>query len=280
MNRKIQFALAMNMPSVSNRVELNSWKTSIPINSIITESHESGHYFLDLVTNKKDDVWNFQTMIGFESGKLLCIHRWKIWWAIPRIIPKYQSEANIPPETHLLLGMLSTGNYLLLLPLIDQHMGFSLEGGSNNSLSNKDVLTINGHENSNSDSGSKGEMLSRRALIISEGDNLYSLLRTAFYLAKSHLHLQLDANIGNQHYRAPTQSKFLINSNYLNNRFKFNRGKGPMFIDNLGWCSWDSFYTDLSTSDILDGLASFKDTGIQPRFMVNSIIIYQCYLHF
>lgn len=33
---------------------------------------------------------------------------------------------------------------------------------------------------------------------------------------------------------------------------------GPGFVDHFGWCTWDSFYTDLSPQRVLGGLDSFN----------------------
>jgi raffinose synthase len=39
-------------------------------------------------------------------------------------------------------------------------------------------------------------------------------------------------------------------------------------VDYFGWCTWDSFYTDLSVRRVIGGLESFKGTGVVPRFMI------------
>lgn len=46
------------------------------------------------------------------------------------------------------------------------------------------------------------------------------------------------------------------------------RGLGPSFADYFGWCTWDSFYTDLSSNRVLSGLESFRGTGVRPRFLI------------
>ena len=35
-----------------------------------------------------------------------------------------------------------------------------------------------------------------------------------------------------------------------------------------GWCTWDSFYTDLTPDGVLGGLASFRGVGVTPRFLI------------
>ena len=46
------------------------------------------------------------------------------------------------------------------------------------------------------------------------------------------------------------------------------RGLGPSFTDYFGWCTWDSYYTDLSANQIVRGLESFRPTGVTPRFLI------------
>lgn len=51
-------------------------------------------------------------------------------------------------------------------------------------------------------------------------------------------------------------------------RFQLRCGIGPSFANELGWCTWDSFYTGLSNPRVLGGLKSFRDTDVQPRFLI------------
>ena len=39
-------------------------------------------------------------------------------------------------------------------------------------------------------------------------------------------------------------------------------------MDYLGWCTWDSFYTDLTIDKVITGLKSFMTTGVTPRFII------------
>ncbi|KAK1388973.1 hypothetical protein POM88_017151 [Heracleum sosnowskyi] len=44
--------------------------------------------------------------------------------------------------------------------------------------------------------------------------------------------------------------------------------KLPIFIDWFSWCTWDAFYTDVTTKGVKDGLKSFYEGGIPPRFLI------------
>lgn len=51
--------------------------------------------------------------------------------------------------------------------------------------------------------------------------------------------------------------------------FKLAKDKRvPAFVDWFGWCTWDAFYQEVSAEKVLDGLKSFKEGGLSPKFMI------------
>jgi raffinose synthase len=44
--------------------------------------------------------------------------------------------------------------------------------------------------------------------------------------------------------------------------------KVPAFVDYLGWCSWDAFYSKVDERKFLSALKSFRDGGIRPGFVI------------
>lgn len=42
----------------------------------------------------------------------------------------------------------------------------------------------------------------------------------------------------------------------------------PEIANYLGWCTWDAFYHDVSAQGIANGLQSFKQAGVQPRWII------------
>jgi len=44
--------------------------------------------------------------------------------------------------------------------------------------------------------------------------------------------------------------------------------KAPAFADRFGWCTWDAFYQEVSHEKVREGLQSFRDGGVEPRFLI------------
>lgn len=42
----------------------------------------------------------------------------------------------------------------------------------------------------------------------------------------------------------------------------------PAIASDLGWCTWDAFYHDVSAQGIAAGLQSLSQDGVQPRWII------------
>ena len=42
----------------------------------------------------------------------------------------------------------------------------------------------------------------------------------------------------------------------------------PDFVEHIGWCTWDAFYTDVTQENTLEGLSKFREAGITPGFVI------------
>ena len=42
----------------------------------------------------------------------------------------------------------------------------------------------------------------------------------------------------------------------------------PDFVDNFGWCTWNSFYRNVTPDKVREGLATFAKGGVEPRFLI------------
>ena len=232
------------------------------------------------------------------------------------------------------------GSFLLLLPVIDQNMGFSMEGsvsyqtgtdaytdttkGSNflvihgqdisegnlnvSTGSNRDTSEIHlssGKGESTGSNGREGGDKNRKAVLVSVGTDVYTLISQSMAIVKMHLRDQLDLPSANKirgSVKENTQNDALSNisddpliadrnenhveidlqkreekgegkgekkvNRKLSLKMSRTRALGPSFANYFGWCTWDSFYTDLSTNRVIQGLKSFKRTGVTPRFLI------------
>ena len=136
---------------------------------------------------------------------------------------------------------------------------------------------------------------SRRAVLVSAGTDAYSLISQSMAVVKKHLRDQL--NPLSEHQKSETvqiktQKDALPNTDNKpvieekkntdtadidaeidqlkggSYRMGRTRALGPSFSNYFGWCTWDSFYTDLSSNRVIRGLESFKSTGVTPRFLI------------
>lgn len=259
---------------------------------LVAEREEVESAFVDLVIHSTSVVnnatherqWAFNGPLGYQPDRLLAIHRWKIWWAIPKLLKGSRGELGSPAQTYLLLGQLADvkGAYLAVLPLVDHNMGFSLEAVEGRGL------VINGHDNSPKGElelqrqlqldSARGRLTKRRALLVTRGADPLLLVRRSFKILKEYMRRQLgvvrsEASGGGGYADFQEQLRNELDAlqqaqGMAMRRDLWSRGPGPAFADVLGWCTWDSFYTDLSTGVVLRGLASFNATGVTPRFVI------------
>ena len=52
-------------------------------------------------------------------------------------------------------------------------------------------------------------------------------------------------------------------------RFRLRAAKSvPAFVDQLGWCTWDAFYQEVSADKVLEGLQTFADRDVPIRYVI------------
>lgn len=137
---------------------------------------------------------------------------------------------DVPAETQFLLGELSAGGWLLYVPLIDDPWRFSLRGHPGGWL---ELLAETGDPHL----GGQGGL----ALFLALGEDPFALLADGA--------------------RSVAQK--------LGPRCRLRQDKPlPELCDSFGWCTWDAFYQDVSASAVREGLASFQQLGVQPRFVI------------
>lgn len=67
--------------------------------------------FIDIVV-KKQQVWSFTDHLDLKKGHALCLHRWKIWWSIPKLLKSKCPEDDVPPETYFLLSQFQVTTFV------------------------------------------------------------------------------------------------------------------------------------------------------------------------
>lgn len=136
--------------------------------------------------------------------------------------------AAVPPETQWLLFRRNTGEYVLLVPLVDGALRFCLAGGDRGL-----ILWA--------DSGDR--TVRRRAGIgayLAAGDDPYRLLADGAAAVQNRLKL------GRLRSEKPL----------------------PDFVDSFGWCTWNAFYREVSADKVRLGLKAFREAGVLPKFLI------------
>jgi raffinose synthase len=137
---------------------------------------------------------------------------------------------DVPAETQFFLAELGgSSTWLLLVPLIDDPWRFSLRGRPDGAL---ELLAETGDPHL---AGSGG-----LALFVAASEDPFALLERGARAVQRRLAT------------GPLRSDKPL----------------PAFVDHLGWCTWDAFYTDVSAAKVLAGLEQFRAAGVAPRFII------------
>jgi raffinose synthase len=139
-----------------------------------------------------------------------------------------RAPADVKLETQWLLAETGTGDCVMLVPLMDGAFCFTLSGEANG-------LKLTGETADPAVTGKGGV-----ALFVSVGRDPYATS---------------DA-------RARAVIKWLGTG-------KLRRDKPlPDFVDYFGWCTWYSFYREVSADKVRTGLASFAAGNVEPRLLI------------
>ncbi|PIN24128.1 Galactinol--sucrose galactosyltransferase [Handroanthus impetiginosus] len=176
----------------------------------------------------------------------MCLFIAKIWWMIPRV---GTSASEIPMETQMVLleageeSVLSMADeetpaeptaenkfYILVLPVLDGSFRTTLQGTSSNELQ---FCYESGDPEVQTSEALEG-------VFVNSGDNPFELIKDSIKILAKH------------------KGTF----SHLENK------KSPAHLDWFGWCTWDAFYTEVSPNGIKEGLQSFKDGGVSPKFLI------------
>jgi raffinose synthase len=135
---------------------------------------------------------------------------------------------DVPADTQLLFLELASGEAALIAPLLGEPFRVSLRGSG-------DGLLVVG------DSGDP-TVLGTDALLayVASGRELHELIHAAS--------AEVAARLGTVRLRRDQTP--------------------PDFVEQLGWCTWDAFYQDVSHEKVKEGLESFREGGVSPGFLI------------
>ncbi|KAF8399811.1 hypothetical protein HHK36_015682 [Tetracentron sinense] len=214
--------------------------TDVPA-KVVSSPASSGSAFIGATSTTPSSRHVF-TLGVLQGYKLMCLHRFKIWWMIPGV---GKSGSDIPIETQMLLleaeedsalhdenAEPTTENtfYILLLPVLEGQFRSSLQGNSSNELQfcvesgDPDVQTSQALE----------------SIFINSGDNPFELMKSSIKILEKHM------------------GTF----SHLDNK------KIPAHLDWFGWCTWDAFYTEVDPQRIKEGLERLSEGGFPPKFLI------------
>ena len=159
----------------------------------------------------------------------------KRWAAIGTFADPYWNRVrhgvnleDIPANTQFLLWERETGGYGILLPLLSGDHVNSLQGAKGGVR----LVAASGRNNST-------EKLPALAYAAT-GSDIYALVDRSLQAIVEQA----------QSFKLRGQKKV------------------PAFVDYLGWCSWDAFYSKVDESKFLSAIGSFQKGGIKPGFVI------------
>ncbi|XP_011086999.1 probable galactinol--sucrose galactosyltransferase 2 [Sesamum indicum] len=218
--------------------------TGVPENVVVSPA-SAGSAFIgaNSTTLSSHHVFNLGVL---EDCKFMCLFLAKIWWMIPRV---GNSASEIPMETQMLLleageesivGIVDDDSptepandnkfYVLVLPVLDGAFRTTLQGTPSNELQ---FCYESGDPEVQTSQALEG-------VFVNSGDNPFELIKDSIKILAKH------------------KGTF----SHLETK------KAPAHLDWFGWCTWDAFYTEVSPKGIKEGLQSFKEGGISPKFLI------------
>ncbi|KAL9266268.1 putative galactinol--sucrose galactosyltransferase 2, partial [Drosera capensis] len=216
--------------------------TGVPGNIVVSPVQSSDQ---SVFVGAKFDVAadrHVSTLGVLKGYNFLSLYRFKIWWMIPRI---GKSGSEVQLETQLLLleakeeSALEDDDseqkgdstfYILFLPLLEGQFRVTLQGSPENELQ----FCV--------ESGDPRVQTSQvsEAVLVNYGDNPYQLMKDSIKL--------VEKRKGTFH--------------HIDNK------KVPEHLDWFGWCTWDAFYQNVTPQGIREGLESFSEGGVRPKFLI------------
>ncbi|RZC65960.1 hypothetical protein C5167_009644 [Papaver somniferum] len=235
--------------TVGAGISVSDKKLIVLGNSILTDVHDN----IDITPASGDDLMN-GAFIGvtsdqrgsrrvFPVGKLeglrfMCSFRFKLWWMTQRM---GSSGKEIPFETQFLIVEGHDGShfddsdektavYTVFLPILEGAFRAVLQGNADNEL---EICLESGDPSVERFEGS-------HLVYVAAGSDPFHVITNSVKAVERHLQT-------------------------FSHREK---KKMPDMLNWFGWCTWDAFYTDVTSEGVKQGLESFEKGGVSPKFVI------------
>ncbi|KAI3935930.1 hypothetical protein MKW92_035369 [Papaver armeniacum] len=235
--------------TVGAGISVSDKKLVVLGNSILTDVHGN----IDITPASGDDLMN-GAFIGvttdqrgsrrvFPVGKLeglrfMCSFRFKLWWMTQRM---GSSGKEIPFETQFLIveghggshfddSDEKTAVYTVFLPILEGAFRAVLQGNADNEL---EICLESGDPSVERFEGS-------HLVYVAAGSDPFDVITNAVKAVERHLQT-------------------------FSHREK---KKMPDMLNWFGWCTWDAFYTDVTSEGVKQGLESLEKGGVSPKFVI------------
>ncbi|XP_012464745.2 probable galactinol--sucrose galactosyltransferase 1 [Gossypium raimondii] len=176
----------------------------------------------------------------FPVGKLqglrfMCVFRFKMWWMTQRMGACGQ---DIPFETQFLIVEARDGSgngddsavYVVFLPILEGDFRAVLQGNERNEL---EICLESGDP-------AVDEFEGNHLVFVAAGSDPFDVITNAVKSVEKHLQT-------------------------FSHR---ERKKMPDMLNWFGWCTWDAFYTNVTSESLKEGLESLEKGGIHPKFLI------------
>ncbi|XP_075491159.1 LOW QUALITY PROTEIN: putative galactinol--sucrose galactosyltransferase 2 [Primulina tabacum] len=213
--------------------------TGVPDNIVLTPGSGVGLVagaFIGATTSHSKSLHVFPVG-ALEGVRFMCLFRFKLWWMTQRM---GTCGKDIPLETQFMLveskdtceGEREDAPtiYTVFLPLLEGQFRAVLQGNEKNELE----------------------------ICLESGDNAVE--------TNQGLHL-VYMHAGTNPFEVINQAVKAVEK-YLQTFQHREKKKLPSFLDWLGWCTWDAFYTDVTAEGVEEGLNSLSQGGTPPRFLI------------
>ncbi|KAL2523833.1 putative galactinol--sucrose galactosyltransferase 1 [Abeliophyllum distichum] len=236
--------------TVGSGISVVDGRLNVLGNTILTNVHDNV-----LVTPATGEILTNGAFIGVQSdqigsrrvfplGKLeglrfMCVFRFKLWWMTQRMGTNGQ---DIPFETQFLIvegqegshfgedGEDKSALYAVFLPILEGDFRAVLQGNANNEL---EICLESGDPAVQKFEGS-------HLVFVAAGSDPFDVITNAVKSVERHLQT-------------------------FSHR---DRKKMPDLLNWFGWCTWDAFYTDVTSEGVKQGLQSLEGGGIPPKFVI------------